>query len=128
MALSTAQIGITNPTGQQIDAGSVPLRTKVVTCDVTISATSDYGTNGIDLAATTLIGSSALGVTQVVDVLQATVRQSGGTLRAYAFCFDVANKTIRLYKVAGSPGIITEITASSDLAGGDIIRATLVCV
>lgn len=109
--------------------------------EIQISVTGDYTATGIPL--TTI--AKQLGFSRIIGAVGASVRASGGALRAFMDVYDVANNSIRFYKStlpshthtenlaatytqnattaasAAASAAMTEITPGTDLAANDIV-------
>ena len=103
MALTLTKVALVDPSQVQRDFVGTPLDATIYTVDLTLGATSDYS-SGIDLTSSVLLGASGIGCTQVIGVLDANLRTSGGVFRPYQFRFDQTNKTLRFFRSGGNTG------------------------
>lgn len=125
MALTITHKGqVDVPPGQEGLTGA-PTNCTLRVADVTLGVVTDDYSSGITLTA------SALSVTQVIHVLDATVRASSGTQKTPIARYDANTNKLRLYlpNVAATSAVnvaLAEVTASVHLANGDIVRMTYI--
>lgn len=97
MALTVTKVAIVDPSRPQLDFGTTALDSVVHTVDITLGATTDYS-SGVDLTSSILIGSAGVNVSQVIGVLNATVRSSGGTAKPFLPNFNQNTKKLQLFR------------------------------
>lgn len=91
---------------------------QVRTVEMTVGDTADYS-SGFDLAANL----SSLGVRSVVAVLNASIRQSGGTHRTgLLHNYNATTGKLQFVLQGAGAGPLTEITPASHLAANDVVR------
>jgi hypothetical protein len=103
------------------------LRLKQV--DVTLGvATTDYS-SGVDISG----NAAKFGMTKVFAVLEAGVRASSGTVKAYVdqYNYDTGKLQLFVPDIAATSATnlaLAEIVASDHLANGDIVRMVIIGV
>lgn len=121
MALTYASLGQVDVPATAVGQTGGPTDCTVRIADVTIGTVSADYSSGL-----ALVGSS-LGVNGVLQVVNAAVRASSGTLKPMIQQWDANTRKLRFY-LQGSATTVSpvEITATTHLADGDIVRITFI--